>query len=154
MPSIIDALRNEQEPAVVIPENAESIRSLDDLDHEILLATRRRGRVWRNVAPAGVDPAGVKVNIPAPVPPGLKQQDTVVYLFEEGPAQLPAADGKPQGKQYLGEFRVTDVSRPAGNAHARSAARSVRAATADGEPRRRGSSTKRCRPTVTRSSPT
>jgi hypothetical protein len=105
-PNIIAALRAEQEPQVNIPENAESVASLDDLDHEILLATRRRGRVWRKVAPAGPDPSGgIKVNIPGPTPSGLSD-NTVVYLFEEGPAQLPAANGQPQGKQYLGEFRV------------------------------------------------
>jgi hypothetical protein len=106
---VIAALQSEQEPAVIIPENAESIPSLDELDHEILLATRRRGRVWRNVAPASKDPASIKVNIPAPTPAGLSN-NTVVYLFEEGPAQLPTAEGRPQGKQYLGEFRVTDTA--------------------------------------------
>jgi hypothetical protein len=58
------------------------------------------------VAPAGIDQSGVKVNIPAPTPSGLSN-NTVVYVFEEGPAMLPAADGRPLGKQYLGEFRVT-----------------------------------------------
>jgi hypothetical protein len=109
-PELIAQLRNEQEPAVIIPEDAESISSLADLDHRILMATRRRGRVWRNVAKVGVDPAtGVRVTLPAPAPSGLNK-DTVVYLFEEGPAQLPGPDGKPQGKQYLGEFRVKDVT--------------------------------------------
>jgi hypothetical protein len=106
-PNIIAELRSEQEPEVKIPEEAESIRGLDELDHEILLATRVRGRVWRKVTPAGVDQAGVKVTIPAPA--GLKAE-TVVYLFEEGAAQLPAADGAPRGKQYLGEFQVKDVA--------------------------------------------
>lgn len=101
---IIAQLQAEQEPAVTIPEDAESIPSLDDLDHQLLLATRLRGRVWRNVGPAGIDAAGI--TLPAPGPAGLKP-DTVVYVFEEGPAQLPTADGKPQGKQYLGEFRAT-----------------------------------------------
>jgi len=104
--STIAALRNEQDPAIVIPENAESIPSIEDLNHEILLATRHRGRVWRNVSPAGIDQAGVKVNIGAPTPAGLSK-DTVVYLFEDGAAQLPAPDGRPQGRQYLGEFRVS-----------------------------------------------
>jgi hypothetical protein len=104
-PNIISQLRNESEPSVSIPENAESIPSLAQLDHEILLATRTRGRVWRDVAPAGVDATGI-VRLAAP-PAGLKK-DTVVYLFEDGAAQLPAADGTPQGKQYLGEFRVNE----------------------------------------------
>jgi hypothetical protein len=109
-PNLIATLRNEQEPAVVIPEDAESIPGLDDLDHEILLATRVRGRVWRKVAPAGVDQAGVKVTIPAPAGLDKENKGTVVYLFEEGPAKLPAPDGTPQGKQYLGEFQVKDVA--------------------------------------------
>ena len=31
----------------------ENIDSIADLDHELLIATRLRGRVWRNVKPAG-----------------------------------------------------------------------------------------------------
>jgi hypothetical protein len=104
--AIINQLRNETEPAVLIPENAESIPSLAQLDHEILIATRQRGRVWRGATPAGVDPTGV-VRLAA-APAGLKKE-TVVYLFEEGPSKLPAADGTPQGKQYLGEFGVVEV---------------------------------------------
>jgi hypothetical protein len=42
-----------------------------------------------------------------PTAPAGLAKDTVVYLFEEGAAQLPAPDGRPQGRQYLGEFRVT-----------------------------------------------
>jgi hypothetical protein len=103
--NVIARLRNEAEPAVIIPENAESIPSLADLDHEILLATRLRGRVWEGAAPAGVDATGT-VRLAA-APAGLKK-DTVVFVFEEGPAQLPAADGTPQGKQFLGEFRVNE----------------------------------------------
>ncbi len=104
--SLIGQLRNE-EPPVLVPEEAESMRSLAELDHELLLAARRRGPMWRKVAPAGVDAQSGVVNatIPAPAPAGLGPE-TVVYLFEEGPAQLPAADGTPRGPQYLGEFRV------------------------------------------------
>jgi hypothetical protein len=100
---IIARLQAEQEPAVVMPENAESIPSLDDLDHQILLATRLRGRVWRKVTPVGADATGVTVQAPSLA--GLNN-DTVVYVFEEGAAELPAEDGTPRGKQYLGEFRI------------------------------------------------
>jgi hypothetical protein len=64
--------------------------------------------VWRNVAPAGFDAqtGGLGVTIPSPVPAGLSPE-TVVCLFEQGPAKPPAADGTPQGAQYLGEFRVS-----------------------------------------------
>jgi hypothetical protein len=65
--------------------------------------------VWRNAAPAGIDGQTVRVAIASPVPAGLSK-DTVVYLFEQGPAQAPTADGRPQGKQYLGEFRVSEAA--------------------------------------------
>src|SRR3954465_12239272 len=50
--TVINGLRNTN-PPTVIPEEAESIASLENLDHELLIATRLRGRVWRGVAPAG-----------------------------------------------------------------------------------------------------
>lgn len=108
-PSIIAKLQGEQEPAIAMPEDAESIPSIEDLDHQILLTARQRGRVWRKVAPAGSDQNGVKVTFPAGSPVGLAK-DTIVFVFEEGAAQLPTKDGKPQGRQYLGEFRVKDAS--------------------------------------------
>jgi hypothetical protein len=33
-----------------------------------------------------------------------------VYLFEEGEPLLPASEGAPPGRQYLGEFRVTEAA--------------------------------------------
>ena len=109
--NILGQLRN-SEPPVKMPEDAESIASLTDLDHLLLLETRRRGRVWRNAKRAGeINPqtGAVTVTLEAPVPAGLPK-DTVVYLFEEGEAQLPGPDGQPRGAQYLGEFRVTGES--------------------------------------------
>jgi hypothetical protein len=93
---------------VLVAEEAQSMASLSDLRHELLLATRRRGPVWRNVAPAGIDAktGAINVTIPAPVPAGISK-DTVVHVFEQGAAEPPAADGAPQGPKYLGEFRVT-----------------------------------------------
>jgi hypothetical protein len=108
--NLIGQMRGE-EPPVQVPEEAASMPSLAELDHELLLATRVRGPVWRNVAPAGIDPQSgvVRVNIPAPAPAGIKAE-TVVFVFEEGPAKPPAADGRPQGAQYLGEFRVAQAA--------------------------------------------
>ena len=73
---------------VAIPEGAESIPSIDDLEHRLHLATRLRGRVWRNVAPAGFDPQtdAVAVTIEAPQPSGIAP-DTILFLFEQGPPQ-------------------------------------------------------------------
>lgn len=113
-PAIINQLRNEPWPdgaEAPIPEDAESIPSISELNHELHLETRLRGRVWRKVMPAGINPqnGAVTINIPAPTPAGISA-DTVVYLFEEGEPQLPAADGTPRGPQYLGEFRVSEAA--------------------------------------------
>lgn len=93
---------------VAIPEGAESIPSIDDLEHRLHLATRLRGRVWRNVAPAGFDPQtdAVAMTIEAPQPSGIAP-DTILFLFEQGPAASPDPT---QGAQYLGEFRVKEVA--------------------------------------------
>jgi hypothetical protein len=123
--SVLNGLRN-TDPPTLMPEEAESIASLDNLDHELLIATRQRGRVWRNVAPAGFNPQSqeLKVNIASPAPANLPK-DTVVYIFEdevrpvappapteEGAAPAPApppAPTRPGNRplQYLGSFNVT-----------------------------------------------
>jgi hypothetical protein len=114
-----------QDPPLAMPENAESIPSMAELDHELLLQLRVRGRVWRNLKPAApFDPKTDQIKVAFQAPPGLTK-DTVVYLFEEPviPAATAApADGSPQpappplpvGRrgQYLGEFRVQDVAGP------------------------------------------
>jgi hypothetical protein len=63
--------------------------------------------VWAGVKAGRVDVrAGqVPVSIPAPKPHGL-QKDSIVYAFEQAPAGAPPN----QKGQYLGEFRVTEVS--------------------------------------------
>ena len=115
-----------------------------DLEHQLQMVTRNRGRVWRNVMPAGqVDNQGIiDVEIPNPKPHGLAQ-GSIVYAFESTGTAQPAADGiaddefadeapvdenteapaeegtqpaevpaaNPNArKQYLGEFRVIEVS--------------------------------------------
>jgi hypothetical protein len=93
-------------------QGEEVLKSIADLDHELLIATRLRGRIWRNVKPAGVPNAqtgAVNVAIAAPVPAGIKPQ-TVVHLFEEGDVQPPDAKGAPRGAQFLGEFTVATAA--------------------------------------------
>ena len=106
--TVLNRLRN-GEPAAKIPEEAESTESLTQMDHELLIATRRRGRVWRGVTPAGFNAQTgvVQATVPAPTPAGINK-DTVVYLFDDGPPQPPARNGVPQGPQFLGEFNVTN----------------------------------------------
>jgi hypothetical protein len=103
-----------QEPPVKTIKNSqgdEKITSIADLDHELLIATRLRGHVWRGVLPAGPPNAqtgAVNVKVPAPTPAGMKK-DTVVFLFDDGAPQPPAANGAPRGPQYLGEFTVVSA---------------------------------------------
>jgi len=79
-----------------------------DLEHQLKTISRERGRVWRGVQPTGeVDDQGVvQVEISQPQPHGL-EKDAIVYAFEAGevnPTDLAA------GRQYLGEFRVTEAA--------------------------------------------
>jgi len=90
---------------VHVPEEADEIPSVGDLDHQLHMAVRVRGRVWRDVKPAGVDPQTGKthVTVEAPQPPGIRP-DAILFAFEQGEPVLPDPT---QGPQYLGEFRVT-----------------------------------------------
>jgi hypothetical protein len=105
--NIIGQLQN-QEPALKAPEGAESIPSLAQVEHELLMATRLRGHVWRKVAAAtGVNPQTGAITI-APTPPGVKAEPgMLVFVFEDPPA---AADGSQKNAQYLGEFAVARVT--------------------------------------------
>lgn len=85
----------------------EKIDSIADLDHELLIATRLRGRIW-TIAKPGRPNAQTGV-VALPTPPGIKPQ-TVVFLFDGGAPQPPAADGTRRGPQYLGQFTVTQVT--------------------------------------------
>jgi len=92
-------------------EGNEKLDSIAELDHKLLISTRLRGRIWRQVKPAGAPNAqtgAVNVAIPAPKPAGIKPQ-TVVYLFEDGAAQAPDDKGASRGAQYLGEFTVASA---------------------------------------------
>ncbi len=100
------------DPPVKVTKDSEGNEKLDsiaNLDHKLLIATRLRGRVWRNAKPAAAPNAQtgvVNVAITAPTPSGIKK-DTVVFVFEEGAPQPPDAKGVPRGPQFLGEFTVT-----------------------------------------------
>ncbi len=93
---------------VTVPEGADELPSLADLDHRLHLATRLRGSVWRKVTPAGFDPqtGTVNVTVESPQPSGIAA-DTILYAFEEGP---PGHPDPASGAQYLGEFRVKEAA--------------------------------------------
>lgn len=79
-----------------------------DLQHQMRMLLRQRGRTWREVQPAGdVGPGGVvQIQIAQPSPHGLAK-DTIVYAFEAGG---PTEENPDKWPEYLGEFRVTEVS--------------------------------------------
>jgi hypothetical protein len=130
--TILGRLQN-MDPPTRMPEGATSIPSLENLNHELLLATRLRGRVWRYASPAGVDAAtgAVRINFvapprpvnpnpdataeagPAPTAPpaapvtGLKA-DTVVYVFEDSLPGPQPPNAPP--KQFIGEFTVVQAA--------------------------------------------
>lgn len=62
-----------------------------------------RGRVWRDVTPAQVDPqtGQVRVTVDFPEPHGIGEK-TILYAFEQGPAE--------EGGRYLGEFKVVALN--------------------------------------------
>ncbi len=90
---------------VEIPDDVEHVSSVRDLDHKLHMLTRIRGRVWRGVMPAGVNPqTGVaQATLPSADAAGM-DTNTIVFVFEEGE---PTEPDPSQGKQYLGEFRIT-----------------------------------------------
>ena len=124
------------EPPTKMPEDAGDIPSIEQLNHDLLIAVRDRGRIWRNVIPAGIDPktGAVRVTFAAPPRPAVPnpespedgppaaaapapptavdsvKKDTVVFLFEDGPPQPLAANGAPRPPQFLGEFTVAQVA--------------------------------------------
>ena len=103
--SLIAALNVE----AVDGETATEIQGTVQLDHELHLLTRRRGRVWRNVVanpaqPIDPETGAVEFLIESPNPHGI-DTDTMLFLFEQG-APDPSGD---QGANYLGEFRVVSV---------------------------------------------
>ena len=93
-----------------VPEAAEQLPSIADLEHRLHMETRIRGKAWRKVAPAGFDlqTGALRVNVESPQPSGI-EPDTILFVFEEGEPALPDPT---RGPQYLGEFRVVDVAGP------------------------------------------
>lgn len=83
--------------------------SLQRWRREVVDFNRQRGRAWRSVMPAGPIDAKtgrIPVTIAQPKPHGL-DKDAIVFAFEQGPANAATPD---RGAQFLGEFRVVEVS--------------------------------------------
>src|SRR4051812_41745276 len=83
--SIIGQLSGGETPVKTTKDDQgnEKIDSIAELDHELLISTRLRGRVWRNVKPAGAPHAqtrAINVAIPAPTPAGLKKATGVDFF--------------------------------------------------------------------------
>ncbi|MCG8449979.1 MAG: phage holin family protein [Pirellulales bacterium] len=83
-------------------------KGIRELDHRLQIVLRERGRVWRQVQPAGQlsQDGNIAIEIPHPQPHGL-EENAIVFAFETGP---PNAAAPQNGPQYLGEFLVKKVS--------------------------------------------
>lgn len=108
----------------------EAMPGANDLEHQLRMISRIRGRVWRFVQRGPVNPetSAVTVGFPirAPVaeegaesfeeeaaepagpPPAVGlEPDAIVYVFQQGPVEGVEEDPAPNG--YIGEFRVSAV---------------------------------------------
>ncbi len=108
---------------IIDPEEEEVFKGLRDLQFQLTLMNRERGRVWRNAMPAGqVDPSTNQMLVQFPViqppvdpetgEPAEQSVDTgdltlsadaIVYAFEQG-------NFAQDNRKYIGEFHVIDVS--------------------------------------------
>ncbi|TWT85427.1 hypothetical protein Pla123a_02340 [Posidoniimonas polymericola] len=88
-----------------LDENAEEIKSIGDLEHQLRMVNRVRGRLWDNVRPLGApDQQSFTVNVAVSddAPPLNITQGAILYAFEQGDPS--------QGAAYIGEFRVVQAS--------------------------------------------
>jgi uncharacterized membrane-anchored protein YhcB (DUF1043 family)/DNA-binding cell septation regulator SpoVG len=108
LPRLETQLANLEQQNAQLLSGANDQLGIVQLEHRLRLVTRERGRAWRQVSPSGpLSPEGrLEVTIPAPTPHGLSA-DTIVYAFETGNAN---PNDPANGQQYLGEFRVVEVS--------------------------------------------
>ncbi|MEM6330275.1 MAG: hypothetical protein AAF790_08505 [Planctomycetota bacterium] len=111
--AVINRLRSRElapkEAPIVEGADATRMVSLAELKHQLSLASRRAGRVWRDAQPQGApnpQTGQITVGIEQPVPLGI-EVGAVLFAFEQGPANTQNPN---QGRQYVAEFRVTDVS--------------------------------------------
>ncbi|MGL4511759.1 MAG: hypothetical protein ACRCT8_01600 [Lacipirellulaceae bacterium] len=117
----------------VIAEGAETIGGIQQLQHDLRIANRERGRVWRGGVRTAIDQQTGRVTVEFPIAVVQKSTDeegeepteeeapaaapagdtplglapgSVVYAFEQGGTK--AADKK-LAAEFLGEFRVVEV---------------------------------------------
>ncbi|QDU54486.1 hypothetical protein [Aeoliella mucimassa] len=106
---VINSLEADEVPVRMMEGSSEDepgrMLSVRDLDHELGMVTRARGRMWRDASIAGINNGTIALTVPAPDPHGIKA-GAILYVFEQGqPAPL-----NQRGPSYIGEFRVSDVA--------------------------------------------
>lgn len=101
VPRLKQKLETAEKETTRLLKGTDSEPGIRELEHQLKIVTRERGRVWRGVIPASeVSNEGrVSAEIPSPESHGLGQ-DTIVYAFEQGEPS--------EGPQYLGEFQVVE----------------------------------------------
>ncbi|MCA9241533.1 MAG: hypothetical protein KDA37_15090 [Planctomycetales bacterium] len=98
-PAMVNRLR---EP-LGLDEETRSLMSIGELQHELRMVRRERGRLWDDVTPQGQpDQNGqVDVAVAEDAPAMNVSQNAILYVFEQGPADK---------SQYIGEFRVVQAA--------------------------------------------
>jgi hypothetical protein len=96
-PQVVGRLRGDE---INVSEEGQLV-GIRELEHQLQLRTRVRGRVWRGTGPTAMDQETgiISVAVPQPAPHGIPQNN-VIHIFEQG--------SPTEGRQYLGEFRVVE----------------------------------------------
>lgn len=88
-----------------LDEDAEQITSIGDLEHQLRMVNRERGRLWDNVQPLGMpdqQTRRVRVGVAEDAPALNVSQGAILYAFEQGSPD--------DGADYIGEFRVVEAA--------------------------------------------
>ena len=101
IPGLEKKLASAEQEAARLLKGTDEEPGIHELEHQLKILARERGRVWRGVLPAGAvsNEGRVSAEIPNLQPHGL-EKDTIVYAFEHGEPT--------EGPQYLGEFQVVE----------------------------------------------
>lgn len=98
-------LENVERQIEAIDRGSDSTPSLGDLEFQLRMVNRVRGRLWEDVRALGApnnDTLMVTVGVAEDAPPMNVSEGAILYAFERGDPS--------QGASYIGEFRVVQAA--------------------------------------------